>query len=149
MQVNKAVHYHQNSYLPEGYQLFYSSDILGLSKKGYYGISAINQGDMQIIICSAGTSLSDVHDLISDIQIFNNEIPKQHKYALKFTEHSLENMPANYNVTITGFSLGAVLADLTSFKMSSKYPNINSITFENPGSLELVLKYFETERCIH
>ena len=148
MQVNKATHYQQTSLLPSGYKLLFSSDELSLSDDGYYGISAINQRDKQIIICNAGTKIDPdklhetLFDIVSNIQIFNNEMPQQYKHALKFAQHSLEKMPAKYNITITGFSLGAVLADLISFQLSSSYPNLHSITFENPGSLNLINEHF-------
>ncbi len=151
MQVNKATHYHQVSFLPSGYKLLFSSDELSLSGDGYYGISAVNQRDKQIIICNAGTKLDldklheTLFDITSNIQIFNNEMPQQYKYALKFAQHALDKLPAKYNITITGFSLGAVLADLISFKLSSYYPNLHAITFENPGSLDLINKHFRAD----
>ena len=148
MQVNKATHYHKFTYLPEGYEPFLSSDKLGLSESGYYGIAAINKKNKQIIICNAGTKIDPENpidiafDLVSDAQISQGKIPEQYKFALKFAEYCLEKMPDDYNITITGFSLGAVLADLVTYKLASKYPGIDDITFENPGSSKIIANKF-------
>lgn len=147
MQINKAAHYQRDDNLPQGYKIKHSSDSLGFSKKGYYGIALVNDDNQQIIICNAGTRIEKsnlkniFYDFASNWQIANSELPDQYKYALSFAKYSLETLPSNYNVTITGYSLGAVLTDLTTYTLMPNYfSRLNDVTFENPGSLEIIIK---------
>lgn len=156
MQVNEAVHYRNNEFLPEGYKVFHSSDQLGLSKKGYNAIGAINHDAQQLIICNAGTkldldnldflSVKDLfYDMRSNFQILKQKIPFQYKYALSFTKDIIELAPSSYNITITGYSLGAVLADLTGYTIApTLFKPITVVTFENPGSLEIIQNNFDS-----
>lgn len=147
MLINKVAHYKNDKFLPKSYTLKYSSDSLGFSKKGYYGVAAVDDDNKQVIICNAGTRIDKndlknlFYDFTSNWQIANSRLPDQYKYALSFTQTSLDKLPNNYNITITGFSLGAVLADLTSFTLYQKFSErLHDITFENPGSQSIIKK---------
>ncbi|MGB4191117.1 MAG: hypothetical protein WBJ81_01010 [Rickettsiales bacterium] len=152
LRINMVVHNKNSEHLPEGYRVAYTSDQLHLSKKGYYGVAVINNKMKQIVICSAGTGFNsnNLLDLMEDMEsnsyIMQGKLPKQYDYALKFTKYSLEHLPADYKIIITGYSLGGILADLVTYSLASKYPNkLKDITFENPGSYNLILKNFANQ----
>lgn len=144
MQLNKVVHYNDDKYTPAEYSIIEHSK----EKDGYHGVVAINHSEKIIVICNAGTKIDKKNiletalDFVSDAQIFVKQSPEQYKSALKFTQASLKNLPEGYQIIISGFSLGAVLSDLVTYKLSNKYPQIKSITFENPGSQEIIYKAF-------
>lgn len=148
MQLNKVAHYHDNKYAPDGYRIIEHSK----ATDGYHGVIAINDKEKIIVICNAGTKLDKKNaletalDFISDVQIFVKQSPEQYKSALKFTQAGLKNLPEGYQVIISGFSLGAVLSDLVTYKLSKQYPQIKSITFENPGSKEIICKTFGIDK---
>ena len=65
-----------------GWEYVGSSDDLGLSKEGYFGV-AFKKGE-EVVVAHRGTDgITDVDD---DISIWFNKIPDQYEYALKFTE---------------------------------------------------------------
>jgi hypothetical protein len=144
MQLNKVVHYNDDKYTPAEYRIIEHNK----EKDGYHGVVAINDREKIIVICNAGTKLDKKNiletalDFVSDAQIFTKQTPEQYKSALKFTQAGLKNLPEGYQVIISGFSLGAVLSDLVTYKLSKKHPQIKSITFENPGSQEIICKTF-------
>lgn len=144
MQLNKAAHHYKTSYIPYGYQLLHTSNQIGFSIDGYYGVAAINYAAKEIIICNAGTKIdkdsvfNTALDFVSDVQIFNKRMPEQFKHAFNFAKFCLKGVGEDYKIFLTGFSLGAVLADLVAYKLINSEFDIKSITFENPGAAEII-----------
>lgn len=134
--------------LPEGWSLFSSFE----ASNGYAGncyVKDIFTKNTKFIIAHRGTVLSSPVDIVADVEIALGFIPGQFASANDFTVQISEKVRDLYkhkldllqytSITSTGHSLGAVLSDLCLINLLSF-----SITFENPGSSQLVWRQIDS-----
>lgn len=133
---------------------FYSSQSVALN--GYWGAvyvsGAFLDGHIEAIVVHRGTVISDILDLANDVELFLNigvsQIPTAREFssqcvdllidAYKIPGESREEFISRNKIWHTGHSLGAILSDAVSaldFKTGS-------CTIENPGSRDILEKYF-------
>lgn len=128
--------------LPDGWSLFSSFK----AADGYVGncyVKNIFTTKTKFIIAHRGTVLSSAKDIIADIEVALGFIPDQlisvNNFILQVSKkvrdlyESKPDLLEYISITSTGHSLGAVLSDLCLIN-----PLSFSITFENPGSAQLI-----------
>lgn len=112
---------------------------------GYYSALYINQQDHQIVLSHRGTTVQ-LSDLIksdspvnADIKgILGGEIVAQQAAAFLATEYAVWYAQKHYyNLSITGHSLGAWLAELSIYycHRDFDYTRAKAVTFDSPGSV--------------
>lgn len=115
-----------------------SSDNADTNQNGYKSVVFINQSTKQILIATAGTVPTDIHDLKDDAYIAAGTFPSkvdQVKSMVNYISKSLGADIDSYMFNVTGHSLGAVLTDATAFEIMSRGLNLGtSVTFDSPGS---------------
>lgn len=115
-----------------------SSDNADTNQNGYKSVVFINQNTKQILIATAGTVPTDIHDLKDDAYIAAGTFPSkvdQVKSMIDYISKSLGANIDNYTFNVTGHSLGAVLTDATAFEIMSRDLKLGtSVTFDSPGS---------------
>ncbi|HEU5281964.1 MAG TPA: hypothetical protein VFU82_08310 [Gammaproteobacteria bacterium] len=134
--------------LPEGWSLFSSFE----ASNGYVGncyVKDVFTKNTQFIIAHRGTVLSSVKDIVADVEVALGFIPGQFDSVSNFIVQISEKVRDVYkhkvdlleyiSITSTGHSLGAVLSDLCLIT-----PLSLSITFENPGSSQLVWRQIDS-----
>jgi hypothetical protein len=116
---------------------------------GYYGRAYHNSKTGDIVIANRGsTDLDDERQYSSISNRFSNALvdfglgcfwgvfrfkePLQFQSAETFYQE-INRQYTNYSITITGFSLGGLLAELLAYKY-----NISAIAFDPPGALEIM-----------
>lgn len=127
-----------NVVLPDGWQTFRTSDSYGLSTGGYFGIVYINNNvtPKQLVVAHRGTS-PDFPDIVNDLILALEQVPLQFtNNAVPFItaiKNELGTALPQYQITFTGHSLGAVLAELSAAK-----ENVKAVTFDSPGSKPII-----------
>lgn len=117
----------------------------------YYAVIYLNEQNKQIVLAHRGTKLEWL-DLLrpdspvkTDIKgILNGNIVKQQMEAYKAAKAAVEYASENnYHLSITGHSLGAWLAELSTYHCYKDfgYSNIKAVTFDSPGSKESIEKF--------
>lgn len=117
---------------------------------GYYSVLYINRIDRQAVLSHRGTTV-ELSDLLkkdspihADIKgILGGEIVAQQAAAFSATEYSTAYARKNhYNLSITGHSLGAWLAELSIYycHRDFAYTRVKTVTFDSPGSVMHVEK---------
>ena len=107
--------------------------------KGYYGRVFINADTGQVVIAHRGTNDLLSGDVVSDAQLFMDDIPDQYAVSRQFVmaiQQKLAEDGYDYTLTHTGHSLGAVLSDLNAMKDHTR-----GIAFDNPGSREIIQNF--------
>ncbi|XVN42099.1 MAG: hypothetical protein RCG15_05320 [Candidatus Rickettsia vulgarisii] len=121
-----------------------SSKFADTNQNGYKAVAFINNNTKEILIATAGTVPTDLHDLKDDVWIAAGTFPSKVVQAKAMVNHVCELLEANagnYTFNVTGHSLGAVLTDVTAFEIKSKGLNLGtSITFDSPGSKNSINK---------
>lgn len=130
--------------LPNGWK--YADSLM--SDDGYFGLAVKNKNE--IVIIHRGTDnnfdnkipddlevLSDkLHetslDAINDIQLWLQNKPLQYKSASNFVKKIINKYP-DASITITGHSLGGLIAKLTAINFKKK-----AVVFDSPGEKEIV-----------
>lgn len=128
---------------------------------GYYGVSYINDHKKQIVLAHRGTLVKwndlfkEDSPLKTDIKgILAGEIVAQQAAAYKITKKITEEaQKKGYNLSITGHSLGAWLAELSLYfaYRDFNFLSAKAVTFESPGSVIFMDKFqsnvinYETE----
>ena len=109
---------------------------------GYFGAAYIDSIDnpSKIIIAHRGTN--NIQDIIEDIAIINNRPFSQLFDAACFTKKVLRVSPRDCTISHTGHSLGAIIAEIMSYMT---FGSRKCITFENPGSLEILKRWLINE----
>jgi len=130
--------------LPAGWSQGASSDAMECSKDGYYARAYVNYDTQKIIISHRGTD--NIWDKLDDdwFHIYKTKTaPAQAAHASDFID-AVENFYPGYEVVATtGHSLGGVLSELTSCER-----RIPSISFENPGTLEIIQDMVSKNRLL-
>jgi len=127
-----------------------------LSKGGYYGKAYRNMQTNELVIAHRGTDpfalqeeesdgigaffsklVNTVRDIGADLKIYQGEVPEeQFQAARDFSQVVRDSFERKYKkapqLSFTGHSLGAVLAELCAIEQKTE-----AITFESPGSLPM------------
>lgn len=121
----------------------------------YYSALYVNDNDGHAVLAHRGTKIKDSiigsnQSLKADmIEILNRNIGVQQiaayaatAAAIKFLqEHGNEDEP--YHFSITGYSLGAWLAELSLYfcHMDFNYNNVKAVTFDSPGTADHLVNF--------
>jgi len=111
-------------------------NIIGQTKSfftGYVGV-AYQGPNGSITIAHRGTNFTQPGDVISDVQIANQDLPLQFGAANKFTDKIMAEF--GDKVVHTGHSLGGGLAQLMAHKHDTQ-----AVTFDPPGMVEIIEKH--------
>ncbi|ALA61342.1 hypothetical protein [Rickettsia amblyommatis] len=115
-----------------------SSEFADTNQNGYKAVAFINAEAKQVLIATAGTVPTDLHDLKDDAYIAAGSFPSKITQVKAMIDHIttlLATDASNYVFNVAGHSLGAVLTDATAFEIMSKGLELGtSITFDSPGS---------------
>jgi len=115
-----------------------SSDFADTNQNAYKAVVFINRNTKQILIATAGTVPTDIHDLKDDAYIAAGTFPSkvdQVKSMVNYVSKLLGADIDSYTFNVTGHSLGAVLTDATAFDIMSRGLKLGtSVTFDSPGS---------------
>lgn len=105
---------------------------------GYFGAAYVDSvaKPSKAIVAHRGTK--SVQDLVEDISILADMPFEQLNDAVDFSREVRDILPAGIEISHTGHSLGAVIAEIMSMSLLF---SLESITFENPGSLEIFGKW--------
>ncbi len=110
-------------------------------KKGpseYLGAIYVNDKEKHIVLAHRGTD--SISALIEDFRgILLNKISPQKKEAFELVKEAVRlAQQLCFNLSFTGHSLGAFLAELSVFYCKSElnFQDVNAVTFESPGSLD-------------
>ncbi len=146
----------KDDYYPKfhkGWSVLANSRSLGLNKSGFNGVSYVNHDTKQLVIAYSGTTCFNMgfefhkwyncaQDMYANIQMYFGYLPTHHNDAQSFTDHSVKSINAlDYNITLTGHSLGAVIANLMAVYLYGKHETYNTVVFESPGSKPAVSEY--------
>jgi hypothetical protein len=136
--------------LPEGWTLVTTSDELGFSQDGYYGMLCKNETTGELALIHRGTEIeindgleniinnTDFQDISTDIALGFNKITTQIEMAKGFAE-AIKNMEGiDYSkVKNLGHSLGGYLSDIVEVTVSG---GAGSFTINAPGVKNILPK---------
>jgi hypothetical protein len=118
---------------------------------GYFSTLFINQRARKLILAHRGTN--SLGALLTDLKgIVNHRYTKQQSSCIAATEKSVQiAKQIKYSLSFTGHSLGAWHAEqsLLYAKVILQYPCCHTISFESPGSLEMLAKQFRSNISFH
>lgn len=112
----------------------------------YRGVVFKNDMTRQLVVAHRGTNVGNVKDLLANIiedvqSVIRSKTSPQGLAAFVLVNDVVRNAKEDkYSVSFTGHSLGAFLAELSVFFCHNDYdyPKANAVTFENPGSEEVL-----------
>lgn len=143
--------------IPEGYNFFCDSTSEIESTTHYYGEAhyLVWKNAVSVIISHRGTTLN-YDNLYDDFLIYINHVPVSWEIGSKlFTDYvskAIKSIYPEHDIYYAhiGHSLGAIHADLCfAYQAISDWDNVNrysSVTFENPGSRQLVKSMVEDSK---
>jgi len=120
-----------------------STDYANTNQYSYKSVALINAKTKEIHITSAG-SKPNKDDILDDIKIAFAYTPNKLKPLQNFVNEVIELVGGNekvqeYTFSTSGHSLGGIVSDLTACEIGSRGLNFDtSVTFDNPGSKEVV-----------
>lgn len=144
--MSEAVYVKSKVVVPDGWEVLTTSNDQtdengNFSRDGFYAAAYINHQKKHIMVAIQGSETGD--DIISSAHLVFNRMDRQWICAKKFTERVFDAMRyddkiKDYHISATGHSLGGAQAEFLSYLF-----NIQAITFESPGALELIRHYDE------
>lgn len=116
---------------------------------GYYGATFINHKNHHIILAHRGAVVIDgMRDIVwkdsileANIAMLFNAFVIQQFEAYQATNETVQlAQDKNYSLSVTGYHLGAWLAEQSVYfsRMDFHFDNIKGVTFESPGSNDLL-----------
>jgi len=116
----------------------------------YYGVLYINHHDHQLVLAHRGAALEFAKlrfdsSLQRNIQqVLQNGIVDQQNATFKVVKEATDQAKEmKYHLSMTGYSLGAWLAELSTYfcYLDFNYRQIKTVTFNSPGSVESLEKF--------
>jgi len=95
-----------------GWDLGVVNEDFGIEGNSYFGVAFVHTETKRVIVAQRGTD--SIRDIISDVQIIRSAVPVQYDRARAFVEHVAKQY-AGFEMSHTGHSLGAVLAELLAY----------------------------------
>ncbi len=144
------------AFLGNGWDIIASSNSLPNCKEfGFRGVAFLNLEENKVIIACSGTRIGDeydtyhsIYDIAADLKVSLGLIPRQfHDDAIQFIDYVynfIDDIGIDVEYITTGHSLGGVNAQLLGVYLLSKGANISSITFDQPGTLEMMKEFEKT-----
>lgn len=142
--MSEAAYSDSKSVVPSSWEILTTSntevDVNGnFSRDGFFSCAYVNHNKKHVVLAIQGTKATE--DLISSSHLVFNQLDRQWICAKKFAErviNRVKNDPSlkDYEITFTGHSLGAAQAEFLSYLF-----DIKAVTFESPGSLEIIHSY--------
>jgi hypothetical protein len=140
--------------LKNGWSILHKSGELGFNTSGFNGVSYVNYKEMKLVISYSGTTCFNMgwdiqkwyncaQDMYANIQMYMGFIPSHQEDAKMLTDYSMESIDQikNYNIILTGHSLGAVIASLVAVYLYDKCDKYKVVLFDSPGSVPAVSNY--------
>lgn len=140
--------------LNDGWSILHKSSELGFNTSGFNGVSYVNHKEMKLVISYSGTTCFNMgwdmqkwyncaQDMYANIQMYMGFIPSHQEEAKMLTDHSMDSIDQieNYNIILTGHSLGAVIANLVGIYLYDKFDKYKLVLFDSPGSIPAVSNY--------
>lgn len=119
-----------------------SSEFNDTDQNGYKAVTFVNENTKQVLIATAGTVPTDIHDIKDDLYLFAGSFPSKVVQAKAMIDHTVDLLGTDardYTFNATGHSLGAVLTDVTAFDVMSRGLKLGtSVTFDSPGSINAI-----------
>lgn len=112
------------------------------AKTGYAGVAYINENANGKEIIIGSPHLAKFNDMRSVTALYHGSVPNQFEQSLKpFLDEIMENLKGEdhkkIKITLTGFSLGAVLSDLGAAYLHEHGFNVSTFGIDNPGTGKL------------
>ncbi len=102
-----------------------------------------NENTNNIVIACAGTEPDDIKDLTDDLRLLYGGQTTKFEDLKSFLELSLKKLKLNItNISVTGHSLGCVIADLANAELRARGYKTEAILFESPGTKHVVINAF-------
>lgn len=146
--------------IPENWEILTTSETAESNDFAYKSIAFINKTTKQVVIANRGTVFQSfrtaICDLIDDFCLFWQQNPYKLDPAIRFmnqvqAELAKTEDPSKYNLTLTGHSLGASIAELQTIeathlqKQNKGFKSVKCITFDSPGSKKLAEQYIKNK----
>jgi|GEM_PF-4282558 len=150
-----------------GWQHHINAAEYGHDKSGFYGASFVNHETKELIISYSGTTCFNLgsqwskwyncfQDIYADVEMFLGRLPTQLSDVQSFTNETLSligyDNAQQYNIIVTGHSLGAIHSNLMAIDLHNKGLNVKVVNFDSPGSKPVVSTYISEnnyEETIH
>lgn len=125
----------------EGWTIY---DIVSDGNRGYYGAIYVNNTNKQIVLAHRGTTTELIDLVKSDSPwktnfegiVGNKIVPQQAKAFEAAKKAAIFAKQEGYHLSITGHSLGAWLAELSTYFCYNdlNHDQVKAVTFDSPGS---------------
>lgn len=134
------------------------SDEMDAGKFEYRSAIFIDNDTKEVVVANAGTRLGvnkkGFYDVADDMRLIFNKEPAKIKQAKEVNKKIIELLGddiEDYNISYTGHSLGAAIADIQAAYMDVELQNLGkkakdiaTTTFDNPGAGNFVDKIYAT-----
>ncbi|MCB9093251.1 MAG: DUF2974 domain-containing protein, partial [Halobacteriovoraceae bacterium] len=109
-------------------------------ERGYFGVAFIHSEKKRLIVAHRGTRFDSAEDLMNDFDIFQSKKPDHYSSAITFVQ-TLSQTHQGYEISHTGHSLGAVIAELVACDRQER-----AITADSPGVASMISSPLSNEK---
>ena len=106
---------------------------------GYTGVAFRNRDIRHVVIAHCGTRFDLLQNVKVDLKIASRLLPwEECEHAINYSKRIRNELGNTFTYSETGHSLGGVFAQISAY-----INNDNGIGVDNPGTLDLIKKYYE------